>query len=105
MKTNIYVDGFNLYYGALKSTPYKWLNIVELCHQLLPKSQIHRIKYFTAHVNARPNDPDQHIVCVSCSTRRNPFRSIFSSMLANERFCLAVFSTACCKVAGVSSSG
>ncbi len=56
MKTNIYVDGFNFYYGALKRTPYKWLNIAKLCQLLLPKNQIHRIKYFTATVNDRPND-------------------------------------------------
>jgi uncharacterized LabA/DUF88 family protein len=61
MKTNIYVDGFNLYYGALKGTPYKWLNVAKLCQALLPKNQIHRIKYFTAHVNPRPNDPAKHI--------------------------------------------
>lgn len=58
-KTNIYVDGFNLYYGALKGTPYKWLNIHKLCQLLLPKNQIHQIKYFTAIVSARPHDPDQ----------------------------------------------
>jgi len=61
MKTNLYIDGFNFYYGALKGTPYRWLNIARLCEQLLPKNQIHKIKYFTANVNARPNDPDQHI--------------------------------------------
>jgi len=61
MKTNIYVDGFNFYYGALKGTPYRWLNIAKLCQHLLPKNQIYKIKYFTANVNARPNDPDQHI--------------------------------------------
>lgn len=57
MKTNIYVDGFNFYYGALKGTPYKWLNIAKLCQYLLPNNQIHKIKYFTARVGARPNDP------------------------------------------------
>lgn len=30
MLTTIYIDGFNLYYGALKGTPYKWLDIVKL---------------------------------------------------------------------------
>ena len=25
MKTIVYVDGFNLYYGAVKGTPHKWL--------------------------------------------------------------------------------
>jgi len=58
MKTNIYVDGFNFYYGALKGTPYKWLNIAKLCQLLLPQNQIHRIKYFTANVTDRPNDLD-----------------------------------------------
>jgi hypothetical protein len=27
LKTFVYVDAFNLYYGSLKGTPYKWLNI------------------------------------------------------------------------------
>lgn len=59
MKTYVYVDGFNLYYGAVKGTPYKWLNINDLCQHLLPKNQIVRIKYFTARVTARPDDPGQ----------------------------------------------
>jgi hypothetical protein len=59
MKTVVYVDGFNLYYGAVKETPYKWLNIHKLCQLLLPKNQIIKIKYFTALVTARPTDMDQ----------------------------------------------
>lgn len=59
MKVNIYVDGFNLYYGAVKGTPYRWLNIAEMCRLLLPHDQILQIKYFTAKVNPRPTDPDQ----------------------------------------------
>ncbi len=59
MRTYVYVDGFNLYYGAVKDTPYKWLNIQRLCQLLLPKNQILKIKYFTALVTARPGDPDQ----------------------------------------------
>jgi uncharacterized LabA/DUF88 family protein len=61
MKTNIYVDGFNLYYGCIKDTPYHWLDVGKMCRLLLPKDQIHRIKYFTALVEARPNDPDQPV--------------------------------------------
>ena len=30
-----------------------------MCRFLLPNDEIHRIKYFTALVKARPNDPDQ----------------------------------------------
>ncbi len=59
MKTIVYVDGFNLYYGAVKGTSCKWLDILALCKFLLPKNEILQIKYFTALVTARPNDPDQ----------------------------------------------
>ncbi len=61
MKTNVYVDGFNLYYGCVKNTPYKWLNIAKLCQILLPRNQINQIKYFTALVSARPHDPGQPV--------------------------------------------
>lgn len=56
MRTNFYVDGFNLYYGAVKRTPYKWLDLSKLFALLLPNNQIHRIRYFTAKV--RPQNPD-----------------------------------------------
>jgi len=59
MKTNIYIDGFNLYYGCVKGTPYKWLDVAKMCHLLLPKDNIQRIKYFTALVTPRRKDPDQ----------------------------------------------
>ncbi|MBC7879420.1 MAG: NYN domain-containing protein [Anaerolineales bacterium] len=61
MKTNIYIDGFNFYYGCIKGTPYHWLDIGKMCSLLLPNDQIHRIKYFTALVEARLNDPDQPV--------------------------------------------
>ena len=59
MKVNVYIDGFNLYYGAVKGTPFRWLNLAEMCRLLLPRDQIQQIKYFTALVNPRPSDPDQ----------------------------------------------
>lgn len=58
MRVNVYVDGFNLYYGALKGTPYRWLDLHSLCRRLLPRDEINRIRYFTARVAARPDDPD-----------------------------------------------
>ena len=59
MKAIVYVDGFNLYYGAVKGTPYRWLDIAALCRLMLPNDQIHQVKYFTALVSPRPHDPDQ----------------------------------------------
>lgn len=61
MKLNVYVDGFNLYYGSLYQTGYKWLNLHAFCQATFPADQINRIRYFTARVKARPNDPDQPV--------------------------------------------
>ena len=52
-KTRIYIDGFNLYYGAVKDTPYRWLDVRRMCELLLPEYSIETIKYFTARVSAR----------------------------------------------------
>jgi uncharacterized LabA/DUF88 family protein len=61
MKINIYIDSFNLYYGAIKGTSYKWLNLLKMSQLLFPKDNINKIKYFTAKVSARTGDPDQPI--------------------------------------------
>src|SRR5271166_3733619 len=61
MKTYFYVDGFNLYYGALKGTAYRLLNLHELFGRLFPRNQIVRIKYFTARVKPLPSDPDKPV--------------------------------------------
>ncbi len=61
MRTYIYIDGFNLYYRAVKGTPYKWLDFKKLFTFLLkPKNQICSIKYFTAPVTGKL-DPGQPI--------------------------------------------
>jgi hypothetical protein len=59
MRTIVYVDAFNLYYGCLRKSPYKWLDLAQLSRILLPHNHIECIKYFTARVGARPADPDQ----------------------------------------------
>ena len=55
--TNVYVDGFNLYYGCLRGTPYKWLDLGAVLDKLLPGTAIGRIRYFTADIKPRPDDP------------------------------------------------
>ncbi len=54
MRTNFYVDGFNLYYRAVKDTPYKWLDLLKLCQTLIPTHQVNLIRYFTALIRPRP---------------------------------------------------
>ncbi|OFW59581.1 MAG: hypothetical protein A2V52_07910 [Actinobacteria bacterium RBG_19FT_COMBO_54_7] len=59
MKTNVYIDGFSLFYGCLKGTQCKWLNPEALCQAVFPHHQINRIRYFTARVRATPSDPQK----------------------------------------------
>ena len=59
MRTRAYVDGYNLFYGCLKGSPYKWLNVYALACNLLPRNRIDKLRYFTAQVSARPHDPNQ----------------------------------------------
>ena len=46
----VYIDGFNLYYGALRGGRYKWLNLERYFQLLLPNDDIQQIRYFTAKV-------------------------------------------------------
>ena len=59
MKTNVYIDGFNLYYGLLKRSSFKWLDLQRLYEAVLAKNEINRILYFTAKLDARAHNPDQ----------------------------------------------
>src|ERR1035438_8966192 len=50
-RSAVYIDGFNLYYGALKGTPYKWLDLDRYFRLLRPNDDLQCIRYFTAMVN------------------------------------------------------
>ena len=58
MKTIIYVDGYNLFYGCLKHSLDKWLDIQKLLFDRIvraqdPSSDLLAIKYFTANIHAK----------------------------------------------------
>ena len=59
LKTNVYIDGFNLYYRALKDTAYRWLDVRLLSEKLFPDDQINQVSYFTARLIPRPGSQDQ----------------------------------------------
>ncbi|HEX8804165.1 MAG TPA: NYN domain-containing protein [Acidimicrobiales bacterium] len=54
-----YVDGFNLYWGSLHGSPYRWLDLLALVEDLFRGHTVDRVKYFTARVDDRPDDPGQ----------------------------------------------
>lgn len=57
MNVNVYIDGFNLYYGAIRGTPYKWLDLRSMSEKVAPSHNVNRVRYFTARVQPRANDP------------------------------------------------
>lgn len=63
LRTRIYIDGYNLYYGCLKGTKYKWLDVRAVVDQILASVLFEQhgapaefalqplaIKYFTAPI-------------------------------------------------------
>lgn len=66
LRTRIYIDGFNLYYGCLRQTPYKWLDLIKLFDQHILPTVLHQpdpavppstmvldqcaVRYFTAPI-------------------------------------------------------
>lgn len=74
-KTIVYIDGFNLYYRALKGTAHKWLDVAAMSAASLPAGhQVSGINYYTARVSGRL-DPDaprrQHAYLRALSTLPN----------------------------------
>jgi NYN domain len=62
VRVNVYVDAFNLYYGCLRGTPYRWLDLEALSRRYIRKEdELHRIRYFTARVSPRPGDERVHL--------------------------------------------
>lgn len=51
-KTAVYIDGYNLYYGRLRGTPFKWLDIVKFFDMLMVRRDQHeaveKVVFFTA---------------------------------------------------------
>lgn len=67
MKTaRVYVDGFNLYYGALRGTPHKWLDLHTWASMMMPGYAVTAVVYCTARVVNRPDDP-------SASTKQDAY--------------------------------
>jgi len=62
LKTYVYVDGFNLYYRALKATRRnprpgrKWLDLYKFVKRAMPaETDVQRINYYTADISAIPD--------------------------------------------------
>ena len=88
MKTIVYIDGLNLYYGALKDTPYRWLDLKLLSNNWLQKTpykqcDITDIKYFTSRAIEKPT-------IVQNQQSRQKQRSDLHNRLAQKRHLAAL---------------
>src|SRR5260221_13126694 len=63
----IYIDGFNLYYGAIRGGDWKWLDLQRMCKRLRQDDDIQLIRYFTAIVNG-PTRPNQETYLKALAT-------------------------------------
>lgn len=62
LRTIVYIDGFNFYYGQLKDSHHKWLNLTKLFKTVLgEENELVKIKYFTARVQPTERDPQVNI--------------------------------------------
>jgi uncharacterized LabA/DUF88 family protein len=61
LRTVVFVDGYNLYYGLLRKTTLKWLDLFVLFrdHVLGPEAELVEVRYYTAPVLGRMcDDPE-----------------------------------------------
>lgn len=87
LKACFYVDGFNLYYGSLKKTKYKWLDLNKLFSLYYPNYKIEKIKYFSALTKGRKHDLNKPVRQQTYfrALRTNPNTEIIlGSFLENE---------------------
>ena len=78
LRTRVYIDGYNLYYGCLKHSTDKWLDVRTLIERILPSIlfeqdgepvrfafQAPAVKYFTAPILTAFAKSDDSISCQS----------------------------------------
>ena len=72
MRTRCYIDGFNLYYGSVKGTRLKWLDLEAVIRNVMPAGyQIDTVKYFTARVKGSTKSQRQGLYWRALRTNPN----------------------------------
>ena len=88
MKAIAYIDGYNLYYGLLRGTPYKWLDLWKFCRTLLKADiELAEVKYFTALVKPHPFDQatvDRHKIYLQAVATNPQVRTILGFYRKNN---------------------
>lgn len=80
LKTVVYVDGYNLYYGLLRRTAFKWLDLYALFaqHVLGSDADVIEVRYYTAPVLSKmsddPESPQRQRIYLQALRKMSPGR-------------------------------
>lgn len=80
MRTIVFVDGYNLYYGMLRRSPYKWLDLFALFHDhaLDHDAGVIEVRYYTAPVLGKmcddPESPQRQRTYLQALRKLHPQR-------------------------------
>ncbi len=89
-KINVYIDGFNLYFG-LKDKGWKryyWLNLVELSRKLLkPDQSLKDVKYFTSRISLPPDKAKRQSVFIEALETLPEIKLYFGKYQKNDVTC------------------
>jgi len=70
----VYIDGYNLYFGLLKGTCWKWLDLWKFAEVLLDgRYELVEVRYFTAPIKTHPVD-------LAASERQNAYVQAVSTL-------------------------
>lgn len=89
MRARVYIDGFNLYYRALKGTPHKWLDIAALSDAVMPAGcQVEAVNYYAARVSGRvdPKAPARQHAYLRAIATLPRVHSTFGNFLVSKKW-------------------
>jgi uncharacterized LabA/DUF88 family protein len=94
LRTIVYVDGYNLYYGLLRKSAYKWLDLYSLFknHVLNDQAELIEVRYYTAPVLGRmsdnPESPQRQRVYLQALRKIHPERIVIveGKIVASQPF-------------------
>ena len=103
LRTIVYIDGYNLYYGlrAAYKTKYKWLDLQALAYSFIQQNMdIVAVKYFTAISKSDSKTKmRQEIFLKALSSHCDKLKIIYGRFLSKTRQCRECGDKELCKVA------
>lgn len=82
-RSNIYIDGFNLYYGVLRNSSDKWLDLSKYFHRIRTQGnsnpdEINAIHYFTAKISgSRASNQESYLDALATTPLVKPIFGLF----------------------------